>query len=88
MLDFHHYVPTKRLTNQVTINGLDRTEVNEQLYPLALGGDQLSVARYRGSKVIRRISTTPSKRLEGLFATVEDWHTQVVLLKVYIRVYS
>jgi len=66
----------------VSIGNAHQTEETEQLYPLALGSDQLSVARYRGSKLIRRISTTPSKRLEGLFAVTEDWHTQVILLKV------
>lgn len=44
----------------------------------------MSVSRYRGSVTIRHNSTTPTKRLEGLFAVAEDWHAEVVLLKVDI----
>jgi len=40
------------------------------------------VARYRGSKAIRHCFTTPTKRLEGMIPVVEDWHTEVVILKV------
>jgi len=77
MLHLQYYVPTKSQTSEILIN---RTEETDQLYPWALGGDQLSAARYRGSKVIRKILTAPSKRLEGLFAVTEDWHTQAILL--------
>ena len=42
----------------------------------------MSVARYRGSAVICHTSTTPSKRLEGLYAVAEDWHAKVTFMKV------
>lgn len=54
----------------------------EKVYPILFGGDQLSASRYRGSILIRKNSTTPSKRLEGLIPVAEDWHTEVILLKV------
>ena len=82
MVEFHKYVPVKQSSSTVMVNNVEHTMMKERLYPICLGGDQLSVARYRGSIAIRQNSTTPSKRLEGLIPVAEDWHTEVALLKV------
>ena len=79
MVDLHKYVPTRRSTSSITLNGNQHTVTKEQIYPICLGGDQMSVAMYRGSSVICWNSTTPTKRLEGLFAVCED--CQVYSLK-------
>ena len=86
MLHLHKYVPVKKTTSTVIVDDVEHAMDKEKLYPIGLGGDQLSVARYRGSKVIRRNSTTPTKQLEGLFSIAEDWHTEVILLKVLYKV--
>ena len=86
MLHLHKYVPSKTIDQTLTVGESEHTVRDEHLYPLLFGGDQLSVARYRGSKSIRRCSTTPTKRLEGMFPVVEDWHTEVVVLKVICHI--
>jgi len=83
MLHLHKYVPSKTIDQTLTVGESEHTVRDEHLYPL-LFGDQLSVAWYRGSKSIRRCSTTPMKRLEGMFPVVEDWHTEVVVLYTII----
>ena len=50
--------------------------------PVLLGGDQLTVARARGSQQIRVNLETASDRLCGFIPVAEDWHTSVVLLTV------
>ena len=87
MVDLHKYVPTRSSTSSITLNGNQHIVTKEEIYPICLGGDQMSVARYRGSSVIRRNSTTPTKRLEGFFAVCEDWHTEVTLLKALKHIY-
>uniref|UniRef100_A0A1X7SP68 DUF6589 domain-containing protein n=1 Tax=Amphimedon queenslandica TaxID=400682 RepID=A0A1X7SP68_AMPQE len=68
------YIPKKIVEH----DGLMR-EVHHQVL---LGGDQMTAARARGSKMIRMNSTTDSKRLTGLLPVSEDWHTKVILLEV------
>lgn len=63
----HKYVP------KATQDENNSSTTDEMLYPICIRGDQLSVSRYRGSAQIW------SKRLEGLFGVIEDWHTQVTL---------
>ena len=86
MLDIQKYVPAKETQSDVTVDGCSFSIAQAKLYPILFGGDQMSAARYRGSKVIRRPSTSPLKRLEGLTPVIEDWHTEVTLLKVCISV--
>lgn len=44
-----------------------------------LGGDQLSVVRTRSAI---KVKARPSKRLEGILPTIEDWHAKLTLLEV------
>ena len=48
------------------------------------GGDQMTVARIRGSKGVVSNSQSGTGRLEGLVPVVEDWHTKMCLLEVRI----
>lgn len=62
-------------------------EVEEEMFhQILFGGDQLTVARARGSVAIRSDHVTSicsgRDRLEGLFPVAEDWHTKQCLLKV------
>ena len=87
MLNLHKYVPSKSVSKAVQVEESEHTIEEKQLYPLLFGGDQLSVARYRGRKTIRRSSTNSVERLEGLWPIVEDWHTEVVVLKVSLGIF-
>ena len=43
---------------------------------IAIGGDQLTAARVRGSKRVRGNSERGIERLEGLQPVIEDWHAK------------
>ena len=47
------------------------------------GGDQLTAARIRGTKILRDTQDKPTERFEGILPIVEDWHARMALLKVY-----
>ena len=55
---------------------------NTQFSKILLGGDQLTVARARGTRAIRRTESTPANRLQGLIPVIEDWHVRMSLMKV------
>lgn len=55
-------------------------EVN--VYPILLGGDQLTVARARSAQLSMSGELTACSRLEGLVPIFEDWHTKQALLIV------
>ena len=42
-----------------------------------IGGDQLTVARVRGSQDSRYNSNNGRRRLEGFIPVIEDWHTKM-----------
>ena len=44
-------------------------------------GDQLTVARARGSIAIRRNHPDDKERLKGLVPMVEDWHSRMTFMK-------
>ena len=51
-------------------------------FPILFGGDQLTVARMRGTQSLRDTQDKPFDRLEGVHPVVEDWHTRMTFLKV------
>ncbi len=51
---------------------------------ILFGGDQLTVARMRGTHATEE---TAVKRLQGNLPVVEDWHTRMTFLKVKIYDY-
>ena len=81
-----HYmslVPTLESMQQILLpNGSEIEIDNTQFHPILFGGDQLTVARIRGTKVLRDTHDTPSERFEGIVPVVEDWHARMALLKV------
>ena len=60
---------------------------NIHVHVYCTGGDQLTVARIRGSQRIRSNSEVDIERLEGFTAMIEDWHAKVAFLGVGIHVY-
>ena len=59
-------------------------EIDDTRYhPILLGGDQLTVARVRGTQDLRDTQPKRCDRFEGLVPVVEDWHARMTLLKVH-----
>ena len=81
---FHQYVPSIESTKCVYVDGIGETvEVPQaSLYKLLFGGDQLTVARARGAMNTRINPPSPSGRMAGLIPCIEDWHVQIILMKV------
>ena len=89
----HQYIPQVEYEVQHYV-----PEINESVlihkaktHTVMLGGDQLSVVRTRSALKVKSNAETPSKRLEGIIPTVEDWHAKLTLFEVsilimYIRV--
>lgn len=84
MDDLQHYCPVVHEEKIVLTPGESEPDTIQQFHyhPILFGGDQLTVARIRGSQRIRQNSEDEKGRLEGLVPCVEDWHTKVILLEV------
>lgn len=54
----------------------------DSYHHILLRGDQLTAARARGAQGQRENGNTAERRLEGLIPTLEDWHSQLILLCV------
>lgn len=79
----HQYIPTiHHFHDKVISTGADVVTDETALYPILMGGDQLTAARARSALRLKLNSYTPCKKLEGIVPVVEDWHTKVNLLKV------
>jgi len=79
MDQFHSYVPTKQKTKQLP----DNIELEDNIFHrILIGGDQLTVARCRGSTAARSDHRTALERLEGLKPVCEDWHAKKSFLMV------
>ena len=84
----HEYVPAKSVKELYDLfNDGNGIEIDEEVFhQILLGGDQLTVARARGSAAIRSDHLTSictrRDRLEGLLPVVENWHGKQCLLKV------
>ena len=85
------YVPTLPSEGSVTLpDGSSRMYDNTTFHKLLFGGDQLTVARARGAIELRSLHAKSLHakslhRLEGVTPVVEDWHTRMTLMKVYIN---
>ena len=54
------------------------TEVHiDHINPVLIGGDQLTVARVRGSQDALLNSESGMQRVQGLIPVIEDWHTKM-----------
>ena len=84
MDQIHRYVPTQ--TNNVTITFADAGETltytEYNFHPICCSGDQLTAARERTAQSVRHHSENELDRLEGLVPVVDDWHTNMTLVKV------
>ena len=76
-------VPTLPKTGQLTLpNGSKLDFDNTQFFQVLMGGDQLTVARVRGTQALRQAQDRPVDRLEGLIPVIEDWHARMALVRV------
>ena len=77
------YIPSVPVNKSLDLANGEVYEMNDHMvYPILLGGDQLTVARVRGAKSIRADHDTNIEKLNGFFPVVEDWHCRMTLLKV------
>eukprot|EP00731_Ephydatia_muelleri_P020858 Em0013g585a len=90
----HQYIPTTTTsqTLDVCAEGGHTRAVEVKLHNFSyipLGGDQLTIARIRGSQSILSNSDNGEERLEGFVPVIEDWHTKMCFMEViWKRLYS
>ena len=87
------YSPSKEVERELVIpnqTGRDTViKLKDKQYTMTLvGGDQLTVARIRGSQRIRGNSDTSEERLDGLLPVAEDWHAKMCFMEVRLIVTS
>ena len=88
MEKLHEYVPATNVKEYYDLfdDGYLMEVEEETFHQILFGGNQLTVARARGSCSIRcdHVTSITSRRdrLEGLLPVVEDWHAKQCLLKV------
>jgi len=84
----HEYVPCKHVVERFLLfDDDDDIEVDEEnFHQILFGGDQLTVARARGSIAARQDHFTRREKLEGLMPVIEDWHAKQYLLKVKVSI--
>jgi len=81
------YVPTLPAEGTLICrNGREVIYDDTQFDRKLIGGDQLTVARIRGTQCLRASEDKRVNRYEGLAPVVEDWHARMTLLKV-IKLY-
>lgn len=78
----HQYVPEEEVYISSEQRYVKKCTVHQ--HKLLFGGDQLTVARIRGAQTAMCNATNSHMKLEGFIPTIQDWHTQVVLVEVYI----
>ena len=87
--ELHKYVPMVKTTETFDTAGPSGSwEVAEidvcHFHHILIGGDQLTVARVRGSQRARRNSNNGKSRFEGFVPVIEDWHTKMCAMKVSV----
>ena len=53
-----------------------------RFFSILFGGDQLTVARIRGTQIHWDTHDKRVDRFEGVVPVVEDWHSRMTLMKV------
>ena len=80
-------VPTEPAEGQHMLpNGSTVPYHDTWFFKILLGGDQLTVARVRGTQTLRDSEDKVVDRLEGVIPVVEDWHARMTLM--IVSVYS
>ena len=87
--ELHKYVPetTTMQTIDVCTEGGGTRAVDVHVHSFShipFGGDQLTVARIRGSQRVQFNSENGDERLEGFIPVIEDWHTKMCFMEVNI----
>ena len=82
-----YYIPT-----QTTEEYIEDPDTKDQVtlkidkfHYILYGGDQLTVEWMRGAQNVWANSCRGTEHLQGVQPVVEDWHSKVVLLKVYTQ---
>lgn len=85
--ELHKYIP-KTSTNQTFIHCAEGGNIApitlqiDHFNHILVGGDQLTVARIRGSQGILSNAENGGERGEGIIPVIEDWHTKMCYMKV------
>ena len=84
--EIHKYVP---MTSTQAVDICDGSEATtavdiciHHFRHVLLGGDQLTVARIRGTQGVLSNSENRSDHLEGFISVIEDWHTKLCYMQV------
>ena len=80
----HQYVPFIEYTAVHTFedNSQSVPIARAVMYPIVFGGDQLTAARIRAAQKHMCNANTPVKRLLGVCAMSEDWHSKLTVMEV------
>ena len=71
------YAPAVQSTKQLSLLEDGVVELDDvDFHRLLIGGDQLTVARCRGSAAVRSDHSTSTECLRGLTPVSEDWHAK------------
>jgi len=81
---FNCYVPSQKVTKQITVHGRDYQYDDSKLFQLLLFGDQLTVARARSAMLLRDPHLLVEDKLTGFVPTCADWHARICLVEVCI----
>ena len=85
---FHQYVPTEPSEGTITLpDDTTRSIDNTLFFQLLMGGDQLTVARVRGTAALRATHDTHLECLSGIVPVIEDWHARMNFMKVLFHSY-
>ncbi len=83
--DYMKLVPTIAATGNYLLPNHSTVEFDAtQFHGIPFGDHQLTVARMRGTQILRATEETAVKRLQGILPVVEDWHTRMTFLKVEV----
>lgn len=77
--DLSKYVP---LVDNSNAEEPSTSRSTSKVIQLLFFGDQLTVERARGAKVLRSFHEEAISRLEGFVPAVSDWHARMTLVKV------
>lgn len=80
---FMQLVPTVPAEGVYTLpNGHELSFDDTRFCHILFGGDQLTVARVRGTQALRATEDKVVDRLEGVVPIVADWHARMTLMIV------
>ena len=78
-------VPVQKEEAQIQVDDERYTHDRSKVIQIVFFGDQLTVARARGSIALRALHDTTIDQLKGLVPTVADWHSRQCLLQVNLN---